>query len=267
MPLPLLVFTDLDGTLLDHHSYDFSPALPAISALKQMGAGVVLASSKTAAEIAPLRRRLELDAWPAIVENGAGILEPGTDADAGDGDGDYRRLRDALAVLPDEVAGHFRGFGDMSAAEIAATTGLSEPEAARAAARQFSEPGLWHGSDEARDAFLLALQRLGISARSGGRFLTLSYGATKADRMRDLIRRLRPRQTLALGDAPNDVEMLETADRAFIVANPLAPPLPALPGESAGRILRTRLAGPDGWNAAVLGVLSKATKKPRGRDG
>lgn len=30
---PLLVFTDLDGTLLDHESYDWSPARPALNRL------------------------------------------------------------------------------------------------------------------------------------------------------------------------------------------------------------------------------------------
>ena len=31
--LPLLVFTDLDGTLLDHDDYGFEPALPALHRL------------------------------------------------------------------------------------------------------------------------------------------------------------------------------------------------------------------------------------------
>lgn len=31
----LLIFTDLDGTLLDHFSYDYTEALPAIAQLEQ----------------------------------------------------------------------------------------------------------------------------------------------------------------------------------------------------------------------------------------
>ena len=52
--MPLLLFSDLDGTLLDHDSYDFAPARPALDALKGIGAGVVLATSKTAAEVTPV---------------------------------------------------------------------------------------------------------------------------------------------------------------------------------------------------------------------
>ena len=40
--LPLLVSTDLDGTLLDHHTYEWQPALPAISALQAFSVPIVM---------------------------------------------------------------------------------------------------------------------------------------------------------------------------------------------------------------------------------
>ena len=60
---------------------------------------------------------------------------------------------------------------------------------------------------------------------------------------------------IALGDAPNDIEMLETADIGVIVANPHANPLPELDGEKAGRIARTQKPGPEGWNESVLRII------------
>lgn len=252
---PLLaVFTDLDGTLLDHDSYSYAPALPALDALKARGLPLVLASSKTAAEIAPLRTELGREECPAIVENGAGVLAafaaPGADMAA------YGRLRRALdAVAPDLRAG-FRGFGDMDAAEVSAITGLPLAQAELARQRAYSEPGLWQGDPAREAAFVAALGAQGVQARRGGRFLTLSFGGTKADRMAEIIARIRPRHTLALGDAPNDVEMLEAAEIGVIVANPHGTPLPPLPGEADGRIRRTEKCGPEGWNAAVRAVLS-----------
>ena len=85
--------------------------------------------------------------------------------------------------------------------------------------------------------------------------LTLSFGQTKADRMAELIAEYQPAHTVALGDAPNDVEMLQTADTGVIVANPHRKALPALKGEETGAIIRTALPGPQGWNAAILGLL------------
>ena len=254
-PLPILVFTDLDGTLLDHHSYSYAPAQPALDAIAALSGGVVLASSKTAAEIAPLRDELGLSDWPAIVENGAGLLEAG--ALGGEDDGDYSKIRAALASLPANLRSSFQGFGDMSATEVSGATGLSEAQAALARERRYSEPGIWSGSEADRDDFIAALSDKGISARMGGRFLTLSLGHTKADRMDAIIDRFRPAHSVALGDAPNDVEMLGRADVGYIVANPDAAPLPRLKGEEEGRIRRTALPGPAGWNTAMLGLLSE----------
>ena len=67
----MIVFSDLDGTLLDHETYSFEPARPALDRLKREGHVLVLASSKTAAEIAPLRDAMGFSHCPAIVENGA----------------------------------------------------------------------------------------------------------------------------------------------------------------------------------------------------
>ena len=60
---------------------------------------------------------------------------------------------------------------------------------------------------------------------------------------------------VALGDAPNDITMLEAADYGIIIANPHRAPLPPLNGEDEGRISRTLDAGPLGWNTAVCALL------------
>ncbi|MEL6435182.1 MAG: HAD-IIB family hydrolase [Pseudomonadota bacterium] len=256
----IIVFTDLDGTLLDHATYDWSPAKPALHALKGNDIPLVLASSKTAAEIAPLRAELGFEHCPAIVENGAGVLPAGDHVDEHDVP-NYRVIRDALADMPNELRAHFRGFGDMDVEDITEITGLSFQDAKRASARAFSEPGLWTGTDEQRAAFTDALKPSGIHARFGGRFLTLSMGGTKAGRMMDVITMLGLSDPLivALGDAPNDIEMLGAADRAFIIANPHGTPIPPLAGESDGRVTRTSVEGPAGWNAAVLSIVSNPT--------
>lgn len=252
--IPLLVFSDLDGTLLDHDSYSFAPALPILANLKDIGAGVVLATSKTAAEVAPLRTEIGLSDWPAIVENGAGLLESGDTPEFPHAT--YTKLREALDGLPTELRAVFTGFGDMSAEDMAKVTGLPLDGASLAKQRSFSEPGLFDGTLEARAAFIKALAEAGVSARDGGRFLTLSFGHTKAGRMGALIERYRPAHTVALGDAPNDIEMLERAETGIIIPNPHAPPLPPLMGENEGRILRAPAPGPTGWAAALSALLA-----------
>ncbi|WP_226622570.1 HAD-IIB family hydrolase [Alloyangia pacifica] len=247
----LAVFTDLDGTLLDHGSYSYAAAQPALDALKARGIPLILASSKTGAEIAPLHAELGLGDWPAIVENGADRITPGALSEEAP---DYEKLRAALAELP-EHARYFKGFGDMDAAEVARVTGLPPENAALARKRRFTEPGLWSGSEDEQDAFLAALAQKGIHARKGGRFLTLSFGGTKAQQMASILTDLGCDTSIALGDAPNDIEMIESATRGVIIRNDHGNGIPPLPGEQTGRIRRTALPGPDGWNAAILDLL------------
>ncbi|OAN84939.1 HAD-IIB family hydrolase [Sulfitobacter geojensis] len=253
--MPLLVFTDLDGTLLSHGDYRWGEALPALERLAHIGAGVVLASSKTALEISDLRQEMGLQHWPAIVENGAGLLAPHAQAVADSFT--YAQLRAVLGNIPANLRRGFCGFGDMDTAQVVRLTGLSASAAALAKQRGYSEPGTWSGTSHEKAQFLEELTKQGVVAREGGRFLTLSFGGTKADQMAQIIDELRPRHTIALGDAPNDAEMLESADFGVIVANPHGADLPLLEGEKAGRIMRTQLAGPQGWNAAIMGHLAR----------
>lgn len=257
--MPLLVFTDLDGSLLSHTDYSWDAATPALDTLRGLGAGIILASSKTAPEIIALRQELGLQNWPAIVENGAGVLAPNSqNAPANDA---YLKLRTILGNLPPDLRTAYRGFGDMDLAQIVKITGLTPQTAGLARQRAFSEPGLWSGNAATKTAFLNALAKQGVTGREGGRFLTLSFGQTKADQMAQIIADFTPRTTVALGDAPNDVEMLQTADFGVIIANPHREPLPVLAGEKTGQIIRTTHAGPAGWNTAMLDLVTRLNLK------
>jgi predicted mannosyl-3-phosphoglycerate phosphatase (HAD superfamily) len=51
-----LIFTDLDGSLLDHHTYSFAPAANYLDRLETQGIPVIPITSKTRAEVLVLRR-------------------------------------------------------------------------------------------------------------------------------------------------------------------------------------------------------------------
>ena len=55
-----IIFTDLDGTLLDHDTYSWEPAAAMLAELQRRGIPVVLNSSKTLAELERLRGKLKL---------------------------------------------------------------------------------------------------------------------------------------------------------------------------------------------------------------
>lgn len=254
----LMVFSDLDGTLLDHETYSWEAALPALEALQRRQVPLVLASSKTAAEIDPIRARMGFAQCPAIVENGAFILEGGKGPEDV-GTEFYTRLRDILSEAPSDLRACFSGFGDWSADDVAARTGLSLEDAVLAKLRAATEPGLWTGTETELVTFLEWLSEHGVEAKQGGRFLTLSVGGfDKGTDLRTLSGAMGdgPRATtVALGDAPNDIGMLEAADIAVIVANPGGAALPPLESEHDKPVIRTKKPGPEGWNEAMLCIL------------
>ena len=245
----LTVFSDLDGTLLDHDTYSWEPARPAIEVLAARKIPLVLASSKTAAEMSAIQSEMGISHWPALVENGAGVTDGSEQAlDRTE----YERLLAILSGLPTHLNSNFVGFGQMTDRGVADVTGLPLEKATKARLRAFSEPGLWQGTETELQHFTEALTNQGVALRKGGRFLTLSFGRTKADGMRDIVERLGSQITLALGDAPNDAEMLEAADHGVIIRNDHAPDMPALRGLQTGAIRKTTKQGPEGWNQAVL---------------
>ena len=128
----VVVFTDLDGTLMDHDSYDVAPAKPALDALAARSIPVVPVTSKTRAELVPLMARLGLSG-AAIAENGGVVMRADGSVDAAD---TREKIAAALAALPKNIRDAMMCFCDMEVEQIAAATGLAHDDAARAATRK-----------------------------------------------------------------------------------------------------------------------------------
>lgn len=266
-----LVVTDLDGTLLDEDTYDLAPARPGLDALRERRLSLVLCSSKTRAEMEPLAQELGLDA-PLIVENGGAIvlrarmlpfLPPG-----GRRDGDrlvvpLGTARSALVAALDEVAEEagvaVRSFAVMTPGEVAERTGLGREAAARALKREWDEPFVVdpEGGDGTTARLEEAARRRGLRVTRGGRFHHLTGTSDKGLAVR-MVLQLLPHdshgRTVGLGDAANDLPMLEAVDRPIVMprrdGTVDAALAAALPGAE-----RAPEPGPAGWSAAILGIL------------
>lgn len=249
----LIVFTDLDGTLLDHHSYSYDAAEPALEQLRQRQVPLILTTSKTSAEVAPLQQLLQLNT-PAIVENGA--LITGKEQRAAHIFGsDYPELITQVHRLRRDKGYRFRGFHDFSPAEIAQRTGLCSAAAERAAQRQASEPLCWEDSEEALNSFREDLTRLGLQLQRGGRFYhVLSAQADKGRAVCWVLEEYYQDEepfSIGLGDGPNDQPLLEAVDLAVVI--PSCTGLAPMPQGVAVR--QAKEFGPVGWNQALLEIL------------
>jgi len=264
----LLVLSDLDGTLLDHTTYAFDAARAALERLRDARVPLVLCTSKTRAEVEPLRAALD-NAHPFIVENGGAVYVPvgyfpfGIEGAERRGDyavvplGEaYAELTRALASASQASGVEVWGFAAMTDREVAAETGLTLADARLARQREFDEPFVILEPARAPELFA-AIEREGKRWMSGGRFHHITGANDKAAAVRLLIalyrRQLGDVRAIGLGDAPNDAEFLREVDVPILIASPRVDQLRALvPG---GRV--TTLEGPAGWNAAVLALLDE----------
>ena len=258
----LVVFSDLDGTLLDHDTYDWRPAQKALDALRERDIPLVLCSSKTAAEMAVLRDELGLTT-PYISENGAVLEIPAGNLGATEAEtvmlGEPRqKLLDALAQLRKDGF-RFLGFSDMTERAVAEATGLDLESAARARQRIATEPLLWRSHPSEVPAFEKALSALGLQLLQGGRFYHVMGQFDKADAMRELLRRYRAFHeadrvsSIALGDGPNDQKMLQFADIAVVIKGVKSAQITL---SNKTKVVYSPKPGPVGWNNCVLEILA-----------
>lgn len=276
---PFIVFTDLDGSLLDSSTYSWEPARPALAALQALQIPVILASSKTRVEIEALQREMHLHD-PFITENGGAIYIPSDYfADMPPGarrrDGfhvlelgtPYTALRQALSEIAAELGTPLRGFRDMTIAEVAALTQLSPADAELAMEREYDEPFVIDASPPADRALEQAAHDRGLTVTRGGRFYHLLGGSDKGRACLHLLecyRRQRPRQaahlgSVALGDSANDLSMLRVVDSPIVIPRPDGSSDPALRLSTA---TYAPAPGPEGWNLAILTLLETRGGNP-----
>jgi len=230
-----LVFSDLDGTLLDHYTYSYGASLPGIELLKANHVPLVLVSSKTFLEMAAIHRELRLDA-PFIFENGGGIACPGEGTDEKEftvtlTGFSAAGLEQRLPLLGEALGKKPRVMSEMSLDEIMEFTGLDRTGARLAASREASlpfipAPGIEPGQAEMRK-INEGLAPHGLMITRGGRFYHFSSSrSTKGKAAAAVSDRYREQTggekitTLGIGDSENDIPLLEAVSIPALVRKP-----------------------------------------------
>ncbi len=271
----LLVFTDLDGTLLDFRTYSFAAALPALNALKERGMPLVIVSSKTRVEIESLLDKLPLASRLFIAENGSAVyldrksaVPPGIQAELKSGyraivlGRRYEEVLDALDRARTACKARVKGFRDMADKEVARLTGLDIDSVRLARKREYSEPFTFQGSDDKFRCLKTQLQEMGMTCLEGGRLFHATGRADKGlatEMVIDLFRAApggSQWKTVALGDGPNDIDMLRCADVAVVMRKPDGTWMEYDP-TPLQLVIKPEGIGPAGWNESVTALLQE----------
>jgi mannosyl-3-phosphoglycerate phosphatase family protein len=258
-----VLFTDIDGTLISHDTYDPGPSVDAVARLSDAGIPIVLCSAKTRAEQEALRTQLKLED-PYVVENGAAVIFPVgfPGARAGEGEQElvtfgltYREVREGLDQAAFESGAVVKGFGGLSVEEVSGLTGLTLPGAAKARTREFTETFVIEGPTPEREKRLAdRLEESGMRMLRGARYWTALGRHDKAQAVRYVISRYEefgPVVSYAVGDSASDLGMLKEVDTPMLVQQPDGGWADLdLPG-----VLRLEGIGPEGWPRAAQVAL------------
>ena len=265
---PLLLFTDVDGTLLDNHTGDWQAAAGWLTRLREKQIPVILCSSKTAAEMIALQKILQLQGLPFIAENGAVIQLD----EAWQDHKDYPRIitgaphGEIVKVLEQLRKTHdwkFTTFAELDEQVLAELTGLPPAQASLAKLHEASETLIWRDSDEQMASFDEALSQLGLRFVQGARFWhVLDERGGKDEAVNWLTRQYRHYRgktslTVGLGDGPNDAPLLESVDYAIIVKGLNRDGI-HLRQENPQRVYHTKSEGASGWREGLDHLFGSA---------
>lgn len=267
MKKKLVIFTDLDSTLLDHRSYSFEKAREALELIYKENIPLIFCTSKTRLETEFWRKKMN-NHHPFIVENGAAIyiperyfpfnvpgarnfstyhlLELGQP---------YEKLRQFLLFCRQHFAPSVRGFGDMSLEEVMVLTGLPADMASLAIQREYDEPFIIKEEKELR-LIQKEAARAGYKILTGSRFHHLTGHNDKGQAVR-LLKDLYMKfygaiLSAGIGDSHNDLAMLEAVDRPFLVQKDDGSYDPQV---KVSGLWFTSGIGPEGWKEAVLFLI------------
>ena len=255
---PLMIATDVNGTLIDEAYRHTSRARDLAETLQDAGVVIALVTSKTLDESLIYAKRLglreECPGYIIVAEEG-GVVYASNE----------RLLPERFAVLakppdrrlveelvPERCRGSVRWLDMLTPEEVSSITGLPLEEAE--AARHRRSVLALHGPRDCLEEVYDALAARGYYVRLGSKFLMVGVGGGKAEAIRYVKRNspvLRSTPVVALGDSGRDMGMLEEADYAIVVPPRRGEPLRL---HRADYIVAAEPA-PTGWVEALERLL------------
>lgn len=262
-----VVFSDIDGTILDRDTYSYANSLSAIKQLQDHKIPLVLCSAKTKAEMDVLVGVFGIKD-PFIVENGSAIVIPKGYFQFSSGQDEGTAMRIELGGKVDRFESKLRAtleaehidynsFSDMTPESVAKHTGMSLEQSQLARSREYTMTLVVSKEEILRAKKLI--ESNGLICFSGGKSLTVGDTGNKGvavRRLSDLYTKAHEHiTTYAFGDGENDMSMLQEVDFPILVQSSTG----VWADSTSTRIIKIPKVGPDGFSAGVEDIVKPAT--------
>jgi len=267
----LIIFTDLDGTLLDRETYSFEPARTALYMIRFKKIPVILSSSKTRAEIEYYQKKIKIND-PFISENGGAVFIPKDYFSFSfpyhrELDGyfvvelgiSYSKIIEVLNSIREETGIPIKGFFDLTEEELTSLCGLSLREAIFARKREYDEPFIIEDGEKGVEIVKEKIKEKGMDYVWAGKFHHIS-GKNDKGKAVEILKELYENQffsirTVGIGDSLNDLPMLSAVDHPIFLKEEGG----LLPEtlRSNRNLTLVNGTGPKAWNEAILNELNE----------
>ncbi len=224
----IIIFTDLDGSLLDKKTFKFDIIEDYFKELISRGIIIILNSSKTESELLDFNKQNNLN-LSFISENGSSIHGLNKI---------HRNLPDKVIIsrskneiqkiydknISLDLKNKIVPILELNIDEQKEIFGLPLDKLSLATKRMYSIPVLFKGTDIDRNNFFKVINDIGLTAQSGGRIINICDDTNKSKAMSKTLILIRKKlsneiTTIGVGDNENDIEMLEQSDFPCLIKN------------------------------------------------
>ncbi len=257
----VVIFTDLDGSLLHRDTFKFDTIKDYIKSLVNRGVIIIPNSSKTEKEIENFIEELGIN-LPYISENGSSIH--GLNLITSNFPDKLILSREKEEILkifenkvPEKLKEKCFQISKMSKKEKENILGQKDENLKDALSRKYTLPFLFKGDKNEKNRLLKILNSNSLTFQEGGRVSNLCDNINKVKSMNRVIKILKKTEdkikTIAVGDNFNDLEMLRNCDIPCLVFNDQF----KLDQININNLIFSNKPSPEGWADVIKMALVK----------
>ena len=223
----LIIFTDLDGSLLNRDNFKFDKIKDYIKSLINEGIIIIPNTSKTEKEIEEFIKELGSN-LPYISENGSSIHRLNLINTNFPNKIVLSRDKQELieifnSKVPESLKAKCKFISKMNSKQQNKILGLQDDQLKNALNRKYTIPFLFEGDKKEKNRLFNILKSSSLTMQEGGRVLNLGDNTDKVKSMNQVLKIYKKVESkikvIAVGDNYNDLDMLKNCDIPCLVFN------------------------------------------------